>query len=95
MEVSAALQVARREVSQHRAQEISREWANNPVDAATKFYILAKDTTENDTLLFDEANLLARAIGDLHPCESSWWYACHKNRNRPRRVLDALALMYA
>ena len=58
-----ALQVARREVSQHRAQEISREWANNPVDAATKFYILAKDTTENDTLLFDEANLLARAIG--------------------------------
>ncbi len=58
-----ALQVARREVSRHRAQEISREWANNPADAPTKFYILAKDATENDTLLFDEANLLARAIG--------------------------------
>ena len=58
-----ALQVARREVSRHRAQEISREWANNPVDATTKFYILAKDSTENDNLLFDEANLLARAIG--------------------------------
>lgn len=58
-----ALQVARREVSRHRAQEISRDWANNPVDAATKFYVLAKDATENDTLLFDEANLLARAIG--------------------------------
>ena len=58
-----ALQVARREVSRHRAQEISREWANSPVDIATKFYVLAKDATENDTLLFDEANLLARAIG--------------------------------
>ena len=58
-----ALQVARREVSRHRALEISREWANNPMDAATKFYVLAKDATENDTLLFDEANLLARAIG--------------------------------
>ena len=58
-----ALQVARREVSQHRAQAISRDWANNPVDAGTKFYVLAKDSTENDTLLFDEANLLARAIG--------------------------------
>ena len=58
-----ALQVARREVSRHRAREISQEWANNPVDAATKFYVLAKDATENDTLLFDEANLLARAIG--------------------------------
>ena len=58
-----ALQVARREVSRHRAQQISNDWANNPVDAATKFYILAKDATENDTLMFDEANLLARAIG--------------------------------
>ena len=58
-----ALQVARREVSRHRARAISREWANNPVDAGTKFYILAKDASENDTLLFDEANLLARAIG--------------------------------
>ena len=58
-----ALQVARREVSQHRAQAISRDWANNPMDAGTKFYVLAKDSTENDTLLFDEANLLARSIG--------------------------------
>ena len=43
----------------------------------------------------DKAERLARAIADLHPCESSWWYACHKNRNRPRKVMDALALMYA
>ena len=58
-----ALQVARREVSRHRALEISADWANSPTDLSTKFYILAKDATENDTLLFDEANLLARAIG--------------------------------
>ncbi len=43
----------------------------------------------------DKAERLARAIADLHPCESSWWYACHKNRSRPRRVLEALTLMYA
>ena len=78
MEVSAALQVARREVSQHRAQAISREWANNPADAATKFYILAKDTTENDTLLFDEANLLARAIG----------VRLEKNDNSMKRIVS-------
>ena len=58
-----ALQVARQEVSMHRAREISADWANSPTDPNTKFYILAKDATENDTLLFDEANLLARAIG--------------------------------
>ena len=43
----------------------------------------------------DQAERLARAIAAMHPCESSWWYACHKNRRRPRRVLDALTLMYA
>ena len=58
-----ALQIARREVSQHRAEAISSDWANNPADADTKFYVLAKDSSENDTLLFDEANLLARSIG--------------------------------
>ena len=49
----------------------------------------------DDTEKPDKAERLARAIADLHPCESSWWYACHKNRNRPRRVLEALTLMYA
>ena len=24
-----------------------------------------------------------------------WWYACHRNRSRPRKVLAALELMYA
>ncbi len=42
----------------------------------------------------DKAEHLARAIADPHPRESSWWYACHKSRNRPCRVLDGLTLMY-
>ena len=58
-----ALQVARTEVSRHRAQAISEQWANSPVDEATKFYVLANDANEGATMEFDEANLLARAIG--------------------------------
>ena len=42
----------------------------------------------------DQAERLARAIAAMHPCESSWWYACHQNRRRPRKVLDALTLLY-
>ena len=42
-----------------------------------------------------KADSLGRAIADMHPCESSWWYACAQNRNRPRKVLEALTLMYA
>ena len=42
-----------------------------------------------------EAGSLGRAIADMHPCESSWWYACARNRNRPRKVLEALTLMYS
>lgn len=58
-----ALQVARTEVSRHRAQAISEKWANSPVDEATKFYVLANDANGGATMEFDEANLLARAIG--------------------------------
>ena len=42
-----------------------------------------------------DADSLGRAIAEMHPCESSWWYACTQNRNRPRKVLEALVLMYA
>ena len=58
-----ALQVARAEVSSHRAHAISETWASNPVDDATKFYILANDATGGAAMQFDEANLLARALG--------------------------------
>ena len=58
-----ALQVARTEVSKHRTKEISNNWAGTPVDEATKFYILANDASGGTTMEFDEANLLARAIG--------------------------------
>ena len=35
------------------------------------------------------------AIADMHNCEASWWWACHQNRSRPRKVIQALSLMYA
>ena len=59
-----ALEVARREASRHREREISREWASSgPSDLTAKFYVLARDAAGGDTLEFDEANLLARAVG--------------------------------
>lgn len=42
-----------------------------------------------------KARQLANAIGGMHDCEAGWWHACLENRHRPRRVLDALELMYA
>ena len=41
-----------------------------------------------------EAEALGRAIADMHPRESSWWHACKMNRGRPRKVMEALTLMY-
>ena len=43
----------------------------------------------------EKAQKLASAISNMHNCEASWWWACHQNRHRPRRVIQALALMYA
>ena len=73
-------------------------------DAARQYHPISEETAVQIRLTLDavqgttrpeQAERLARAIATMHPCESSWWYACHKNRNRPRKVLDALTLMYA
>ena len=58
-----ALQVARREVLNHRTREISQSWAESTGDPVTRFYILAQDGTGAAAIPFDEANLFARAIG--------------------------------
>ena len=74
-----------------------------PEEAARQYHPISEEAAVQMRLTLDavrgtargdQAERLARAIADMHPCESSWWYACHKNRNRPRKVLDALMLMY-
>lgn len=44
---------------------------------------------------YDRAKALAEAIAAMNHCEAAWWYAHHCNRSRPRRVMQALALMHA
>ena len=44
---------------------------------------------------FSEATALARAIAAMNHCEAGWWWAQFKMKHRPRRVMRALALMYA
>ena len=71
---------------------------------AKQYHPISEETAAHVRLLLDaitrttttnSADSLARAIADMHPSESSWWYACTQNRGRPRRVLDALTLMYS
>ena len=71
---------------------------------ARQYYPISEEEAVQIRLLMDavertgtsgEAESLGRAIADMHPCESSWWYACARNRNRPRKVLEALTLMYS
>lgn len=37
---------------------------------------------------------LAEAIARQHDCEAGWWYALYTNRHRPRKVMQALELIY-
>ena len=37
---------------------------------------------------------LADAIARQHDCEAGWWYALYTNRRRPRKVMQALELIY-
>lgn len=38
---------------------------------------------------------LAAAVARMHDCEAGWWYALRANRRRPRKVMQALELIYA
>ena len=61
--------------------------------AATQMLLLMDAVREEPKT--EHAQRLAAAIADMHNCEASWWWACHQNRSRPRKVIQALALMYA
>ena len=58
-----ALEVARREVTRWRTEQISDEWANSHPDPITAWYILTQDGAGATVIPFDEANLFAKAIG--------------------------------
>ena len=68
---------------------------NHPIteEAVTQIRLLLDALGQTDKP--KQAERLACAIADMHPCESNWWYACTQNRSRPSRVLDALTLMYS
>ena len=74
-------------------EEAERQYHPITEEAAIQMRLLLDAVL--DTASAEKAERLAREIADLHPCESSWWYACHKNRNRPRKVIEAMTLMYA
>ena len=41
-----------------------------------------------------QGSKLADAIARQHDCEAGWWYALYTNRRRPRKVIQALELIY-
>ena len=64
---------------------------------------ISEDTAIQMMLLMDavsseedyhKATNMAQAISAMNTCEASWWYAHHNLRHRPRKVLQALELMY-
>ena len=43
---------------------------------------------------YKKAQNLAEAVASMNHCEAAWWFAHHRNRGRPRKVMQALALMH-
>ena len=62
-------------------EEAARQYHSITEEAAVQIRLLMDAVAGTERA--EKAENLARAVADLHPCESSWWYACHKNRNRP------------
>ena len=47
-----------------------------------------------DTEDVRKGRALADAVARQHDCEAGWWYALYTNRHRPRKVMQALELIY-
>ena len=62
-------------------------------EAAAVQMLLLMDAVRSEPR-YDRAKALAEAIAGMNHCEAAWWYAHHRNRSRPRRVMQALALLH-
>ena len=47
-----------------------------------------------DEAKYDQACALAQVVAAMNTCEAAWWRAHYNLRHRPRRVMQAMALMY-
>ena len=74
------------------AQSIASEYHTISEEGAIQMLLLM-DAIRSEPR-FDRAKALAEAIASMNHCEAAWWYAHHSNCSRPRRVLQALALMH-
>ena len=75
------------------AKELTNEYHTISEDAAIQMLLLI-DAVRSEPK-YKKAVSLAEAIARMNHCEAAWWYAHHCNRSRPRRVMQALALMHA
>ena len=76
------------------------------VDSETlrnEYHTISEDVAIQMTLLmdavrdeseYDQACALAQVVAAMNTCEAAWWRAHYNLRHRPRRVMQAMALMY-
>lgn len=74
------------------AKSLSSEYNIISEEAAVQMLLLM-DAVRSE-LNYGRAKSLAEAIAAMNHCEAAWWYAQHRNRNRPRKVMQALTLMH-
>ena len=74
------------------AESLPSEYHTVSEEAAIQMILLMEAVSSEPR--YDRANSLAEAIAGMNHCEAAWWYAHHRNRSRPRKVMQALALMH-
>ncbi|MCY4653200.1 MAG: hypothetical protein OXC95_08555 [Dehalococcoidia bacterium] len=71
---------------------LTNEYHTISEDAAIQMLLLM-DAVKQETS-HRKAQKMAQAIANMHHCEARWWHAHHTNKHRPRKVMQALELMY-
>lgn len=74
------------------AESLRQEYHTISEDAAIQMMLLMDAVRQSRD--YTRSNALAQAIAAMNHCEATWWYAYHTNLSRPRKVLQALALLH-
>ena len=66
----------------------------HPIDETTAVHLQLAMMAVRETRDTAQAQYLAKVVADMHNAEARWWYAHYRDRNRPKNIIGAIALVW-
>ena len=67
----------------------------HPIDETTAVHLQLAMMAVRHAATTVKAQTLGRIVAEMHNAEARWWYAHYRDRHRPARIVQAIALVWA